>query len=175
MNDWQHFFFTKNVVIRTKAARLQPLWSRLDLRLNHQWLNSGQNMKATERLTERSLHVIGRTSLGIPDQLCFRSSSAQQDKEWEQVRESQRGSNLQKCNLKLVLRCSLTEVGAGTGQQLAELVQSAPIPYGHGRRPRCILVRDTSHQWDDGTHRQDVLRLRSGADCTVPNAKKRRV
>lgn len=27
------------------------------------------------RLTERSLHVIGRTSLGIPDQLCFRSSS----------------------------------------------------------------------------------------------------
>lgn len=27
------------------------------------------------RLTERSLHVIGRTSLGMPDQLCFRSSS----------------------------------------------------------------------------------------------------
>jgi len=27
------------------------------------------------RLTERSLHVIGRTSRGMPDQLCFRSSS----------------------------------------------------------------------------------------------------
>lgn len=26
-------------------------------------------------LTERSLHVIGRTSLGMPDQLCLRSSS----------------------------------------------------------------------------------------------------
>lgn len=28
------------------------------------------------KLTERSFHVIGRTCLGIPDQLSFRSSSA---------------------------------------------------------------------------------------------------
>ncbi len=33
------------------------------------------------RLTERSLHVTGRTSLGMPDQLCFRSSSVPAQRE----------------------------------------------------------------------------------------------
>lgn len=35
-------------------------------------------------LTERSLHVIGRTSRGIPDQLCLRSSSVSATKEEQQ-------------------------------------------------------------------------------------------
>lgn len=38
------------------------------------------------RLTERSLHVIGRTSRGIPAQLCFRSSSVSSTGEKQRLR-----------------------------------------------------------------------------------------
>lgn len=36
-------------------------------------------------LTERSFHVIGRTCLGIPDQLSFRSSSVKQQQKYRRV------------------------------------------------------------------------------------------
>lgn len=54
---------------------------------------------------------------------------------------------------------SLTRVGVVAGKELPELLQARFLPHGHGGSPGGVLVRDSSHKWNDRPEGKGLLLL----------------
>lgn len=61
------------------------------------------------------------------------------------------------------LSAPLTQVSVVAGQELPELLQARFLPHGHGGSPGGVLVRDPSHEGDDGPEGEGLLLLQGAA------------